>query len=120
MDGISPVGPTTNRFASSRKFFPPSPSVDPSLVRRGQGPNGPFAIRSTLKGHNGTVRSVKFSPHPAILASGGAGDCKMRVWDVNQGRIASVSISVTHLTLRCPIEGVHRTRRSYPHCGVGE
>ena len=50
-------------------------------------------MRTTLKGHNGTIRTVKFSPHPALLASGGAGDCRMRVWDVNQGTSPSLSLS---------------------------
>ena len=59
---------------------------------RGQIPSGPFTPQSTLKGHTGTVRVVKFSPHPAILASGGSGDCKIRVWDVNQSKFRLIFI----------------------------
>ncbi len=56
-----------------------------------------------LKGHTGTVRVVSFSPSLAassgrseggaslqLLASGGAGDCKPRLWDVNTGSSHSV------------------------------
>lgn len=70
--------------------FPLSLPFDP--FSRGQTPSGPFSVRTTLKGHNGTIRTVKFSPHPALLASGGAGDCRMRVWDVNQGTSPSPSL----------------------------
>jgi len=41
---------------------------------------------SVGKGHTGTVRAVAFSPAGAgqlQLASGGAGDCTTRLWDVN-------------------------------------
>ena len=50
---------------------------------------------SVLKGHDGTVRCLKFqtnesSPYSSttgnscILASGGAGDCAIRIWDIQQ------------------------------------
>lgn len=43
-----------------------------------------------MKGHNGTIRVVRFQPHEmistsALLASAGAGDCVPRIWDVNGG-----------------------------------
>jgi hypothetical protein len=44
---------------------------------------------SSLKGHNGTVRVLKFRPSEStsncILASAGAGDCRPIVWDANAG-----------------------------------
>ena len=53
---------------------------------------------ATLNGHTGTVRVVKFRPFdrggggdhhstavPYIMASAGAGDCAVRVWDVQAG-----------------------------------
>lgn len=48
----------------------------------------------SLKGHNGTIRVVKFQQQSAhtikgdnnvLLASAGAGDCSPRVWDINTG-----------------------------------
>ena len=48
---------------------------------------------SVLKGHDGTVRCLKFqtpstsstSYNSCLLASGGAGDCAIRIWDIQQG-----------------------------------
>ena len=40
-----------------------------------------------LKGHNGTIRIVKFNPDSSsvpLLASGGAGDNSSRIWDINK------------------------------------
>lgn len=44
-------------------------------------------VKASLKGHNGTVRVVKFSraKDSTQLASGGAGDCIVRLWDVETG-----------------------------------
>ena len=43
-----------------------------------------------LKGHNGTIRVVRFNPASSIyttaVASVGAGDCAPRIWDVSTGQ----------------------------------
>ena len=43
----------------------------------------------TLKGHNGTVRALQFQPTSgsatSMLASGGAGDGIVRLWDISGG-----------------------------------
>lgn len=43
----------------------------------------------SLSGHNGTVRAVKFSrvdtARGGVLASVGAGDCAVRIWDISAG-----------------------------------
>eukprot|EP01038_Epipyxis_sp_PR26KG_P006228 gene6228-8583_t len=43
-------------------------------------------ISGPLKGHKGIIRIVKFrngsTHHQSVFASGGAGDCKPRIWDV--------------------------------------
>lgn len=49
-----------------------------------------------LKGHNGTVRALQFNcdqqeqsgASPLFLASGGAGDCAVRLWDVATASVA--------------------------------
>jgi WD40 repeat protein len=50
---------------------------------------GGYAVSSTLKGHSGTIRAVKFNNceggDACSLASGGAGDCRLRLWDVQSG-----------------------------------
>ena len=49
-------------------------------------------VFASLKGHNGTIRSVSFNQAahaPNLLASGGAGDCRPRVWDISTGQCVS-------------------------------
>ena len=52
-----------------------------------------------LKGHNATVRSLKFQPRTpnssatALLASGGAGDGAVRLWDIDRGSGAQHSVT---------------------------
>jgi WD40 repeat protein len=44
---------------------------------------------ATLRGHNGTIRIIKFKHENGspgnVLASAGAGDFKPRLWDVDRG-----------------------------------
>lgn len=44
---------------------------------------------SSLLGHNGTIRVIKFQGqvgrNQTVLASAGAGDCAVRLWDINSG-----------------------------------
>eukprot|EP01041_Mallomonas_annulata_P010053 gene10053-20944_t len=51
-----------------------------------------------LKGHTGTIRSLQFQSHShsnsssssgTLLASGGAGDCAVRLWDISRGSLVS-------------------------------
>lgn len=55
-------------------------------------------IGHALKGHNGTVRSVKFSHFSGNMSgwllSGGAGDFRPRLWDVERGIFLFVILSV--------------------------
>ena len=47
-------------------------------------------VSGNYKGHNGTIRVVKFNDWVGIgaaeIASAGAGDCKPRIWDINESR----------------------------------
>jgi len=49
----------------------------------------PTADTQALVGHTGTVRALDFGQQGSLLATGGAGDCALRLWDVG----SSVCIS---------------------------
>jgi hypothetical protein len=74
-------------------------------------------ISNPLKGHNGTVRVVKFCPsssyqgnlngtdtdtssEPLLVASGGAGDFRPRVWDMNTGTVSASYLVVLTVIIR--------------------
>lgn len=66
------------------------------ITRQAWSGSGNTDSDSCLKGHNGTVRALQFNydhqdqagSSPLLLASGGAGDCAVRLWDVATSRLA--------------------------------
>ena len=67
-------------------------------------------VTTILSGHNGTVRSVKFrrSDGPKqseiLLASVGAGDCAVRVWDVSSGILLLFLYCINYVELMFPCQ----------------
>ncbi|CAE7522553.1 wds [Symbiodinium microadriaticum] len=63
--------------------------------------DGGYTLSSTLKAHTGTIRSVKFNPFEGgdcnSLVSGGAGDCRLRLWDVQQGSCMELAAHHDHI-----------------------
>ena len=62
-------------------------------------------VTVTLSGHNGTVRALKFrrgTGGDAVLASVGAGDCAVRLWDVRGGTLAIFALSDIHWIILMP------------------
>jgi len=47
------------------------------------------ADSQALVGHTGTIRAVDFGQYGSLLASGGAGDCALRLWDASTGACIS-------------------------------
>eukprot|EP00603_Paraphysomonas_imperforata_P005844 CAMPEP_0114414566 /NCGR_PEP_ID=MMETSP0103-20121206/1454_1 /TAXON_ID=37642 ORGANISM="Paraphysomonas imperforata, Strain PA2" /NCGR_SAMPLE_ID=MMETSP0103 /ASSEMBLY_ACC=CAM_ASM_000201 /LENGTH=398 /DNA_ID=CAMNT_0001582711 /DNA_START=1 /DNA_END=1193 /DNA_ORIENTATION=- len=57
---------------------------------------------TSLKGHTGTIRCLKFCPFfgssaASVLASGGAGDCRMRLWDVQTENCTALAAHQDHI-----------------------
>lgn len=52
-------------------------------------PFRPYRLRSTLRGHQRGVASVKFSPDGKWIASSGA-DSSVRIWEVDTGKCVHV------------------------------
>lgn len=62
-------------------------------LRRGGGASALLKAASTevLRGHDGTVRDLGFSPVADTMATAGSGDCCVRLWDCERaGAIASL------------------------------
>ena len=61
-------------------------------------------VSGNYKGHNGTIRVVKFNnwggSGAAEIASAGAGDCKPRIWDINDG-LTTILVSYLVADSRC-------------------
>jgi WD40 repeat protein len=47
-------------------------------------------VSTTLKGHDGKVKSVAFAPDGKTVASGGGQDRSIRVWDLEQGKLRTI------------------------------
>mmetsp|Transcript_5493 Transcript_5493/g.8369 ORF Transcript_5493/g.8369 Transcript_5493/m.8369 type:complete len:879 (-) Transcript_5493:165-2801(-) len=69
------------------------------IRRSGRSQDSAYGVSGTFKDHNGTVRTVRFSPHDAgtQLASGGAGDCRLRLWDVQTGSCTKMAAHQAHI-----------------------